>query len=182
MMQNEDTKKAESLFGRILLKVPHVRCWSLYIEYIRRMNNLATDTSGTARNVINAAFEFTLKHIGQDPSSGPLWQEYVNFIKTMPGDITKEGWQDKQKVDAMRKAYRQALCIPLPNIQQLWGEYTNFEITASRINVSQSSLSTPSLDWFASARAHRIDTICDPRGTNKRCRVASSRMSRCQHT
>jgi cleavage stimulation factor subunit 3 len=141
MMQNEDTKKAEAAFSRVLLQVPHVRCWSLYIDYIRRMNNLATDQSGNARSTINSAFEFTLKHVGQDPGSLQTWQDYINFVKSMPGNISGEGWQDKQKVDACRKAYRQALSIPLPNLLQLWSEYTNFEITASRVNVSSACFS-----------------------------------------
>jgi cleavage stimulation factor subunit 3 len=136
MMQNEDTKKAESAFSQILLKVPHVRCWALYIDYIRRMNNLATDQTGTARTTINSAFEFTFKHVGQDPGSQQLWQDYINFVKSMPGNISGDGWQDKQKVDAMRKAYRQALSIPLPSLEQMWREYCNFEISASRVNVS----------------------------------------------
>jgi hypothetical protein len=152
MMQNEDTKKAETSFSKVLLQVPHVRCWALYIDYIRRMNNLATDQSGNARTIINSAFEFTLKHVGQDPSSLQVWQDYISFVKSMPGAISGEGWQDKQKVDACRKAYRQALSIPLPNLLQLWSEYTNFEITASRVNVSSVSPSISS--WFRTSIYH----------------------------
>lgn len=143
MMQNEDTQKAAATFNKILLNVPHVRCWSLYLDYIRRMNNLSTDQTGQARNTINSAFEFTLQHVGQDPQSSFLWQDYISFVKSMPGNIAGDNWQDKQKVDAVRKAYRQALCIPLPNIAQLWTEYSTFEITASRINVSNYHFHVP---------------------------------------
>lgn len=136
MMQNEDTKKAAEAFNQVLLKVPHVKCWSLYIEYIRRLNPITGDPNSQSRTTINSAFEFTFKHIGQDPQSSQLWSDYITFVKTMPGMISGDGWQDKQKVDAVRKAYRQALSIPLPNLQQMWSEYSNFEISASRVNVS----------------------------------------------
>jgi cleavage stimulation factor subunit 3 len=141
MMQNEDTKKAATAFNEVLLKVPHVKCWSKYVEYIRRLNPLSADPSSPSRGVINSAFEFTFKHIGQDPASLQLWQDYIAFVKTMPGNISGEGWQDKQKVDAVRKAYRQALSVPLPNLMNMWAEYSNFEISASRQNVSSASLS-----------------------------------------
>ncbi|KIW00857.1 hypothetical protein, variant [Verruconis gallopava] len=134
MMQNEDTRKAETSFNKVLLNVPHVRCWSLYIDHIRRMNNLATDQTQQARSVITSAFEFTFKHVGNDPNSMQLWQDYINFVKSAPGNVAGDGWQDKQKVDAVRKAYRQALSIPLPNLQGLWSEYSTFEMTASRVN------------------------------------------------
>ena len=136
MMQNEDTKKATSAFNEVLLKVPHVQCWSLYVEYIRRLNPITGDPASQARSTINSAFEFTLKHIGQDPAALQLWQDYIAFVKTMPGVVSGDGWQDKQKVDAVRKAYRQALSVPLPNLMALWSEYSNFEISASRVNVS----------------------------------------------
>jgi cleavage stimulation factor subunit 3 len=136
MMQNEDTDRAAKLFGKMLMQVPHVRFWSLYVDYIRRKNNVITDTSGAARQVINAAFKLTFEQIGQDPASLPMWQDYINYLKAMPGNVSGDGWQDKQKVDLMRKAYREALSIPLPNLVQLWGEYTSFELSASRVNVS----------------------------------------------
>ena len=136
MMQNEDTKKAAAAFNEVLLKVPHVKCWSLYVEYIRRLNPISADPASQSRNTINSAFDFTFKHIGQDPASLQLWQDYINFVKTMPGNISGDGWQDKQKVDAVRKAYRQALSVPLPNLMSMWSEYSNFEISASRVNVS----------------------------------------------
>ena len=40
---------AEQLFGRCLMTVPNVRLWTVYLNYIRRRNDLTNDTSGTAR-------------------------------------------------------------------------------------------------------------------------------------
>lgn len=46
------------------------------------------------------------------------------------------GWQEQQKMDALRKAYQKAVCIPLNNIEQLWKDYDSFEHQMSKMTVS----------------------------------------------
>lgn len=122
-LNNSEFQTAEQLFARCLTKIPSVKLWSLYLEYVLRINNLQTGGEN-ARTVIMQAYEFALDHIGIDRDSGPVWAQYIEFIKTKNADTT---WEQQQKMDLIRKTYRRAICIPLSNIEVLWHAYNLFE-------------------------------------------------------
>jgi len=117
--------------------VQNVELQSLYLDYIRRRHNLATDAGGGARAVVSQAYQFVLKNIGIDRDSGKIWQEYVNFIKSGAGAIGGSGWQDQQKMDHLRKVYQQVICIPVNGVEGLWKEYESFEMGLNKITVRQ---------------------------------------------
>ncbi|KAF3906543.1 hypothetical protein ABW20_dc0107631 [Dactylellina cionopaga] len=119
---------AERLFQRCLPGVLNVDLWSLYLDYIRRRNNLATDTTGKARGVITQVYEFVLGSIGIDKESGKIWQEYIAFIKSGPGTIGGSAWQDQQKMDYLRKTFQRVICIPVNGLEAMWKEYDQFEM------------------------------------------------------
>ena len=95
-------------------------------------------TGDTARSykIISDCFNFAINNVGKDKDSGKLWQDYVEFIKSGPGMIGGTGWQDTQKMDALRAAYQKAICVPTSALFQLWREYDLFENGLSKINVS----------------------------------------------
>ena len=101
----------------------------------RRRNGL-NDPTGQARQVVNQSYEFVLENIGQDRDSGQIWHDYIQFLKTGPGQIGGNSWQDQQKVDVLRKAYQRAICIPIPNLHSLWREYDQFEQSLNKATVS----------------------------------------------
>ncbi|EPS44641.1 hypothetical protein H072_1417 [Dactylellina haptotyla CBS 200.50] len=125
--------QAERLFQRCLPGVLNVDLWSLYLDYIRRRNNLATDTSGKARGVITQVYEFVLGSIGIDKESGKIWQEYIAFIKSGPGTIGGSAWQDQQKMDHLRKTFQRVICIPVNGLEAMWKEYDQFEMGLNKI-------------------------------------------------
>ena len=137
-MENEAQNRnaMEKVFQRTLLKIPYLPLWSLYLDHIRRINNLTTDTSGTARQTIHQAYDLALQQIGLDKESGQLWQDYINFIKSGPGNIGGSGWQDQQKMDLLRKVYQRAICNPTQATNALWKEYDGFERGLNKITVS----------------------------------------------
>jgi cleavage stimulation factor subunit 3 len=94
-------------------------------------------TGDVARSygIINESFSFALKTIGMDKESGPLWQDYVNFLKTGPGTVGGTGWQDGAKVDTLRAAYQKAIAVPTAATTALWKEYDAFETGLSKVNV-----------------------------------------------
>ena len=142
--QNNDFYRLEQIFNRTLLNVPTVSLWSIYLDYIRRRNNLVTDTSGSARGVITQAYDFALKNIGMDKDSGKLWQDYIQFIRSSPGVIGGMNWQDQQKVDTMRKVYQRGISVPTQATQALWKEYDAFERSADPKNVRSPCVFFPS--------------------------------------
>ena len=125
----------EQIFGKALLKVPNVQLWSVYMDYVRRRNNLTTDSAGTARTIISQAYDFVLENVGQDRDSGRIWQDYIAFIKSGPGVVGGTSWQDQQKMDLLRKAYQRAICIPIQGVDVLWKEYDAFEKGLNKITV-----------------------------------------------
>ena len=126
---------AEQLFGRCLMSVPNVRLWTVYLNYIRRRNDLTNDTTGQARRTIAQSYEFVIDNIGVDRDSGAIWQDYVQFIKSGPGQIGGTGWQDQQKMDQLRKAYHRAITVPMSAVNNLWKEYDQFEMGLNKMTV-----------------------------------------------
>ncbi len=137
-MENESGKAnaMDNVLFRALPANPYLPLWSMYLDHVRRHNNLTTDTSGDARQVIYQAYDVALKHIGLDKESGKIWQDYVNFIKSGPGNIGGSGWQDQQKMDSLRKVYQRAICIPHQFTNLLWKEYDGFEMGLNKMTVN----------------------------------------------
>lgn len=141
-MENEaqERHKMEEIFAKTLMTIPHLQLWSMYIDHIRRVNNLTTDTSGNARRTIQQAYEVALEHVGIDKEAGRLWQDYIHFLKSGPGVVGGSNWQDQQKMDQLRKAYQQAICIPTQAVTALWKEYDQFENGLNKVTVRISYL------------------------------------------
>lgn len=131
-LENDDFFHLEQIFSKALLKNHNVQLWSIYLDYIRRRNNVMTDTTGQARSIINSGYEFVLNVVGIDKDSGSIWRDYINFIKDGPGNIGGSGWQDAQKMDTVRKAYQRAVTVPHAQVQTLWKEYDSFETSLNK--------------------------------------------------
>lgn len=127
-----NTAEAESIFTRTLRAIPDVQLWTAYLNYIRRRNDL-NDPTGRARQTVSQSYEFVLNNIGQDRDAGGIWSDYIQFIKTGPGQIGGTGWQDQQKMDILRKAYQRAIAIPMANVNSLWKEYDQFEMGLNKM-------------------------------------------------
>lgn len=127
----------ERIFQKVLLSLPNIQLWSLYLDHVRRLNNVMADTTGNTRQVITAAYELALEHIGMDKDSGYLWQEYISFLKSRPGNVGGSTWQEQQKMDQLRKAYQRAIKVPTQATQSLWKEYDQFEMGINKLTVSK---------------------------------------------
>ena len=136
-MENEAQNRTamDKILSRALPHNPYLPLWSMYLDHIRRHNNLTTDSSGQARNIIYQAYDVAMQHVGLDKDSGKLWQDYIQFIKSGPGIIGGSNWQDQQKMDSLRKVYQRAICIPTQSTNLLWKEYDGFEMGLNKITV-----------------------------------------------
>lgn len=133
------------------MKVPHIQFWTTYLNHVRRRHNMDTDSSGRARQTVSQTFEVVLENVGIDKDAGSIWQEYIAFIKSGPGNIGGTGWQDQQKMDSLRKAYQRAICIPTAAVTTLWKEYDSFEMGLNKIHVS-----LPPLLWEHDTNFSRV--------------------------
>ncbi|CRG85925.1 mRNA 3'-end-processing protein rna14 [Talaromyces islandicus] len=131
--ENNELQRLEQIFNRTLLSIPNVQLWTVYLDYIRRRHPLTTDVSGQARRTISSAYDLAFTHVGMDKDSASLWTDYVQFIKTGPGNAGGTGWQDQQKMDLLRKAYQKAICVPTHALNTLWKEYDQFEMGLNKL-------------------------------------------------
>ncbi|ODH46933.1 hypothetical protein GX48_06970 [Paracoccidioides brasiliensis] len=131
--ENNELYRLEQIFNKSLLSIPNVQLWSVYLDYVRRRNNLTTDTTGQARGIISSAYDFALQNIGVDKDSANVWVDYIQFIRSGPGNIGGSGWQDQQKMDLLRKAYQRAICVPMQAVNTLWKEYDQFEMGLNKL-------------------------------------------------
>lgn len=134
-MENESHQlhAVDRILNKTLLSLPNLRLWSTYLDHVRRLNDITRDTAGNARQVITQAYEVALDNIGIDKDSGFLWQEYIQFLKSRPGNVGGTTWQEQQKMDQLRKAYQQAIKVPTQATQALWKEYDQFEMSINKI-------------------------------------------------
>lgn len=121
---NDDATK--QIFSRCLLNCLHVDLWRCYIRFIRKVNE---NRGAEGRDETKKAFDFMLGHIGMDIGSGPVWLEYISFLKAAPAVSSQE---ESQRMTAVRKAYQRAILVPIHLVEQLWKEYESFENSVSR--------------------------------------------------
>ncbi|RDA91854.1 hypothetical protein CP533_3670 [Ophiocordyceps camponoti-saundersi (nom. inval.)] len=124
---------AERLFGLSLVTVLNVKLWTLYLNYIRRRNDLTNDPAGSARRTVAQSYDFVIDNIGVDRDSGNIWQDYIAFVKSAPGQVGGTGWQDQQKMDQLRKAYQRAINVPMLTVNTMWREYDQFEMGLNKV-------------------------------------------------
>lgn len=127
--------RLEQIFNRTLLTIPNVGLWTVYLDYVRRRNPLTTDTSGQARRTISSAYDLAIQYVGMDKDSGNIWNDYVDFIRSGPGNVGGSGWQDQQKMDLLRRAYQKAIGVPTQAVNTLWKEYDQFEMGLNKLTV-----------------------------------------------
>ena len=63
------------------MTTPNIRLWTVYLNYIRRRNDLSNDPNGHARQTVAQSYEFVIDNIGVDRDSGAIWQDYLQFIR-----------------------------------------------------------------------------------------------------
>lgn len=128
-LANGEFYRVEQLFSRCLPKVLNIKLWTHYLGYVRRINNVNSADGEKARNVISQVFEFVFERMGIDRNSGPLWSQYIDFIRSKEPTTT---WEQQQQMDLLRKTYRRAICIPLVNLEDLWHSYNTFETNLNK--------------------------------------------------
>ncbi|RZC83377.1 hypothetical protein C5167_046163 [Papaver somniferum] len=124
IVNNDDAIK--QIFSRCLFDCRQIALWRCYIRFIRKVN----DKKGAeGQEETKKAFEFMLNYVGSDIASGPVWMEYITFLKSLPATNPQE---ESHRMTTIRKVYQKAIITPTHHVEQLWKDYENFENTVSR--------------------------------------------------
>ncbi|MCJ1394742.1 mRNA 3'-end-processing protein rna14 [Xylographa bjoerkii] len=134
-LENEAQNRhgVEAIFGKTLQDNPSLQLWTAYLDHIRRYFSIASDKVGNAGQINHQAYEAVIAAVGIDKDAGKLWQDYIQFIKTSPGVLGGNNWQDQQKMDLLRKTYQSAVCIPTQAVEGLWRDYNAFEMGLNKL-------------------------------------------------
>ncbi|RLN22656.1 cleavage stimulation factor subunit 77 [Panicum miliaceum] len=125
-MATNNDEATKQIFSRCLLNCLHISLWRCYINFIRRIN----DRRGSeGLDETKKAFDFMLNYVGNDAASGPVWMEYITFLKSMPAVTPQE---ESHRMTTVRKVYQKAILVPTNHVEQLWKDYENFENSVSR--------------------------------------------------
>ncbi|CAN6455829.1 unnamed protein product [Victoria cruziana] len=122
-VSNDDAVK--HIFSRCLLNCLQIALWC-YIRFIRKVNE---KKGAEGQEETRKAFDFMLSYVGTDISSGPVWMEYITFLKSIPAVTTQD---ESQRMTSIRKAYQRAIVTPIHHVEQLWRDYENFENSVSQ--------------------------------------------------
>ena len=125
---NRDDEAVKAIFSRCLLSCPSAILWRSYTKYMEKTNDAATEEGVQA---IKAAFEYTVDTVGEDVESGPLWLDYVTFLKAAdPAHVcpdAKAEQAESARMQEVRRAYQRAISVPTNSIDALYREYDAFE-------------------------------------------------------
>lgn len=125
-MKAKNFDRVEKLFQRCLIKILHLDLWKTYLSYVKETKQALN----SFREKMIQAYEFAVEKIGLDYSSYPIWCEYINFLKA--GEA-QGAYAENQKISQIRKVYSRAVHTPIYNIEVLWKEYSQFEMSVNRM-------------------------------------------------
>ena len=123
-----DDEAVKALFSRCLLVCLSGELWRSYTRYMHKCND---EESEEGVQAIKAAYEYTVDHVGEDVNSGPLWLDYVSFLKKAdPAHVcpaAKPEQAESARMQEVRRAYQRAVSVPTHSIDALYREYDAFE-------------------------------------------------------
>eukprot|EP00299_Pterocystis_sp_00344_P012953 c6287_g1_i2.p1 GENE.c6287_g1_i2~~c6287_g1_i2.p1 ORF type:complete len:254 (-),score=52.88 c6287_g1_i2:36-797(-) len=82
-------------------------------------------------DIVDDAYTFALKHIGQDIGALSVWQDYIAFLASRR---LGSHFAEAQKFEKIRAVYHQAIQVPMYGVENLWKEYEQFEAAGNKSN------------------------------------------------
>lgn len=70
------------------------------------------------------AFDFALEKMGIDINSYSIYNDYIQFLKSVDA---QGNYAENQKISAVRRVYQRGIVIPMMNIEVFWKEYLAYE-------------------------------------------------------
>ncbi|KAM3164912.1 Suf domain-containing protein [Lachancea thermotolerans] len=126
-LERDEFSHAGSLLTRCLsgtLENNDLGLWFMYLDFVRRKNNLITGGE-EARGVVLKAFDaVATKCASWEPRSSAFWNEYLSFLEHWK-PVSK--WEEQQRIDLTRSLYKRMLCIPFDGLERSWNKYTQWE-------------------------------------------------------
>ncbi|XP_018329135.1 protein suppressor of forked isoform X2 [Agrilus planipennis] len=135
-MKSRNFEKVEKLFQRCLMKILNIELWKLYLTYVKETKA----SLPTYKEKMAQAYDFALDKIGMDIHSYSIWNDYVNFLKSVEA---VGSYAENQKISAVRKVYQRGIINPMVGMETFWKDYISFEqainpIIAEKMSIERS--------------------------------------------
>ncbi|XP_017774407.1 PREDICTED: protein suppressor of forked [Nicrophorus vespilloides] len=135
-MKSRNFEKVEKLFQRCLMKILNIELWKLYLTYVKETKA----SLPTYKEKMAQAYDFALDKIGMDIHSYVIWNDYVNFLKSVDA---VGSYAENQKISAVRKVYQRGVINPMVGMESFWKDYITFEqainpIIAEKMSIERS--------------------------------------------
>ncbi|KAI0221672.1 mRNA 3'-end-processing protein rna14 [Massospora cicadina] len=160
-LKHRQLAKAEALFTRCTPHVISLDIFKLYLQYIKQTNSTpeGLPRGPTERHVITLAYEYALLRVGFDKDAGPIWLEYIAFLKRVE---TYNAWEQQHAVDKIRKVYHQATAIPTLLLDTIWKDYEQFELSVNRATAKRLIAERSPTYAIARAALRELRALTDP--------------------
>ncbi|CAN7993245.1 unnamed protein product, partial [Ixodes pacificus] len=156
-MKSRNFERVEKLFQRCLMKVLNIDLWRCYLTYVKETKGALPTFRQMAQ-----AYDFALDKMGMDILSFPVWNDYINFLKSVEA---VGSYAENQRITAVRKVYQRGIVNPMMNIEQLWKEYINYE-QGINLLIAEKMISDRSREYMNARRvAKEYEAVT--RGLNK---------------
>ncbi|CAD7699774.1 unnamed protein product [Ostreobium quekettii] len=157
--------RVKSIFSQCLLNCLNVDLWTTYLRFIKKVNQQKASANGVKEfKEVREAYEFTLDRVGQDINSGPVWQEYINFLQSpKPGtpaykalfaDEGIAGQEEAHRVTVLRRQYQRAVAVPTHRLDTIWKAYENFEKTGTSKTLGRNLLDEHRSRYMSARRVY----------------------------
>eukprot|EP01117_Protostelium_nocturnum_P000460 TRINITY_DN1052_c1_g1_i1.p1 TRINITY_DN1052_c1_g1~~TRINITY_DN1052_c1_g1_i1.p1 ORF type:complete len:662 (-),score=222.39 TRINITY_DN1052_c1_g1_i1:94-2079(-) len=114
-IQSGNMENAGKIFEESLSKCLNIDLWKCYVNFVQHHRS---------RPEAIQAFEYALSHVGSDVSSGPIWSDYINFVKELK---VVSQHDEGNKTSQLRKIYQRAITTPIQNVETIWKDYDTWE-------------------------------------------------------
>ncbi|KAH1011580.1 hypothetical protein HUJ04_000919 [Dendroctonus ponderosae] len=122
---------------------------SKHISEVRSLyEHLITIFPSASREKMAQAYDFALDKIGMDIHSYGIWNDYVNFLKSVDA---VGSYAENQKIGAVRKVYQRGIINPMIGMETFWKDYISFEQNINAIIAEKMSIER-SRDYMNSRR------------------------------
>ncbi|XP_003741616.1 cleavage stimulation factor subunit 3 [Galendromus occidentalis] len=150
--------RVEKLFTRCLIKVLNMDLWKCYLAYVKETKA----SLPSYREKMAQAYDFTLDKMGMDVTSYSVWNDYVNFLKSVDA---VGSYAENQRITAVRKVYQKGVHNPMTNIEQLWKDYVTYEQNINPL-IAEKMIADRSRDYMNARRVSK-EYGDNSRGINK---------------
>lgn len=157
-LKAKNYERVEKLFQRCLIKILNIDLWKLYITYIK-------DTKGklpSYREKMAQAYDFALDKMGMDIMSHSIWNDYIQFLKSVDA---VGSYAENQRITAVRKVFQRGVINPMINIEALWKDYGTYENSINPL-IAKKMIEDRGRDYMNSRRVSKEYEVVT-RGLNR---------------